>query len=69
MDKHIKKALKLIGLAIVLFIVFVILHNLVSALFNAEEPVFFILALITGLIGIPASIIYLVVAIVKNRSS
>ncbi|MAG07899.1 hypothetical protein CMO89_00330 [Candidatus Woesearchaeota archaeon] len=66
MDKYIKKALKLIGLAIGLFIVFAILHNLVYALFNVEEAVFFILALAAGLIGLPASIIYLVVAIIKK---
>tara|TARA_Y100000310_G_C20584294_1_gene764612 strand:+ start:1119 stop:1334 length:216 start_codon:yes stop_codon:yes gene_type:complete len=66
MNKNIKKALKLIGLAIGLFILFAILHNLVSGLFSVEEPVFFILALATGLIGLPASIIYLVVVIFKK---
>jgi len=41
-----KKLLLLTGASAVGFPVFAVLHNFVSALFNTEEPVFFILAAI-----------------------
>ncbi|MDD2732280.1 MAG: hypothetical protein PHI53_03755 [Candidatus Pacebacteria bacterium] len=61
-----KKFLILISISIVGFIVSVILHNVISATFSFEEPVFFILGVIVFPILFLSSIIVLVIKIIKG---
>jgi hypothetical protein len=51
------------------FVVFVFLHNIVSALFNIEEAVFFILATIVCPLGFLASAVGSIVLVLKNKAS
>ncbi len=48
--------------AFLLFIVFTVLHNLVYAIFSFEEPVFFLLALLS----LSASVILLIIFVIKK---
>ncbi len=45
-----RKITKTVYLSFAGFVVFVILHNAVYAVFQVEEPVFFTLALLSGLV-------------------
>jgi hypothetical protein len=63
-----KKFLLVIGASAVGLPVFGILHNAVSGLFNTEEPVFFIIAIIVCPIGfLVGAIGSIVLAIKRNR--
>ena len=64
-----KKFLLLTGASAVGLPVFAVLHNLVSALFNTEEPVFFILATMVCPIAFLVGIVGTIVLAVKNKSS
>ena len=66
--RMLKKFLLLTGASIVGLPVFGILHNAVSGLFNTEEPVFFIIAIIVCPIGfLVGAIGSIVLAIKRNR--
>ena len=63
-----KKFLLLTGASVVGLPVFGILHNVVSGLFNTEEPVFFIFAIVVCPIGfLVGEIGSIVLAIKRNR--
>ena len=62
-----KKFLLLTGGSTVGFLVFVFLHNIVSALFNTEEPVFFIIAIIVCPIGFLVGAVGSIVLTIKNK--
>ncbi len=64
-----KKFLLLTGGSTVGFLIFAILHNAVSALFNIEEAVFFIIATIVCPIGFLAGAVGTIVLAIKNKSS
>jgi hypothetical protein len=49
------------------FAVFVLLHNIVSGLFNIEEPVFFFLATIICPLGFLAGVIGTIVLSIRNK--
>jgi hypothetical protein len=49
------------------FAVFVLLHNIVSGLFNIEEPVFFVLATIICPLGFLAGVIGTIVLSIRNK--
>jgi hypothetical protein len=49
------------------FTVFVLLHNIVSGLFNIEEPVFFVLATIICPLGFLAGVIGTIVLSIRNK--
>ncbi len=61
------KFMLLTGAAAVGFIVFGLLHNLVSGLLNVEEPVFFILAVIVCPVGFLVGAVGNIVLGVRNR--
>ncbi len=62
-----KKFLLLTGGSAVAFLIFVLLHNIVSGLFNIEEPVFFIIATIVCPIGFLVGAVGTIVLAIKNR--
>ena len=62
-----KKFLLLTGASAVGLLVCVILHNVVSGLFNIEEPVFFILGLIVCPIAFLVGAIGTIVLAIKNK--
>jgi len=62
-----KKFLLLTGASAVGLPVFVLLHNVVSGLFNIEEPVFFIMATIVCPIGFLVGAIGSIVLAIKNK--
>jgi hypothetical protein len=62
-----KKFLLLTGASSVGLPVFVLLHNVVSGLFNIEEPVFFIIATIVCPIGFLVGAIGSIVLAIKNK--
>jgi hypothetical protein len=63
-----QKFLLLTGASAVGLPVFGIFHNVVSAIFNTEEPVFFILAIVVCPIGFLVGVIVsIVLAIKRNR--
>ena len=64
-----KKFLLLTGASVVGLPVFGILHNVVSGLFNTEEPVFFILAVIVCPIGFLVGIVGTIVLAIKTKPS
>ena len=49
------------------FAVFVLLHNLVSALFDIEEPVFFALATVVCPLGFLAGIVGTIILTIKHK--
>jgi hypothetical protein len=55
------------GAAGVGFLVFVVLHNVVSGIFDAEEPVFFVLATIVCPLGFLVGTVGSIVLAIKNR--
>ena len=57
------------GIALVVFIVSVFLHNTVSALLNVEEPVFFIIAVILSPLAFAAGLIGSLVIFIKGLVS
>ncbi len=63
------KFLLVSGLAVVVFVVAVFLHNAVYGLFHVEEPVFFLIAVIvaplTFAIGILGAIVSAIMAAVR----
>ncbi len=64
---RLKKFLLLTGASVVGLPVFVLLHNAVSALFNTEEPVFFILAIIVCPIGFLVGAVGSIVLAIKSK--
>jgi len=62
-----KKFLILTGASAVGLPVFVLLHNVVSGLFNIEEPVFFIMAIFVCPIGFLVGAVGSVVLAIKNK--
>ena len=64
-----KKFLLLTGASTVGLPVFGILHNVVSGLFNTEEPVFFIIATIVCPIGFLVGIVGTIVLAIKTKPS
>jgi hypothetical protein len=68
-EGKLKKFLLLTGASAVGLPVFAVLHNLVSALFNTEEPVFFILATMVCPLGFLVGAIGTIVLAAKNKSS
>ncbi len=62
-----KKFLLLTGASAVGLPVFAILHNVVSGLFNTEEPVFFIIAIIVCPIGFLVGVIGTIVLAIKSK--
>lgn len=52
-----KKFLMLMGSAVVAFVVSVIMHNAISAIWNVEEPVFFIIAVVIAPIAFAVGLI------------
>ena len=62
-----KKFLLLTGASAVGLPVFVLLHNVVSGLFNIEEPVFFIMATIVCPIGFLVGAVGSVVLAIKSK--
>jgi len=65
-----KKFLLLTGGSAVGLLIFAILHNVVSALFNTEEPAFFILAIIVcPIVFLVGAVGTIVLAIKSKRAS
>ena len=62
-----KKFLLLTGASAVGLPVFVLLHNVVSGLFNIEEPVFFIMAIFVCPIGFLVGAVGTIVLAVKSK--
>jgi uncharacterized oligopeptide transporter (OPT) family protein len=62
LNKHSKVAFITSGVLLVVFPLAVILHNFISALINAEEPVFFIIAIACILI-LPFAVLYALIAL------
>jgi len=62
-----KKFLLLTGGSAVGFLIFVLLHNIVSGLFNIEEPVFFIIATIVCPIAFLIGAVGTIVLTTKNK--
>ncbi len=61
-----KRFLILIGISLSLFIVSAILHNLISGIFNFEEPVFFLIAVVVCPIGFLVGIIGSLTMLIKK---
>jgi hypothetical protein len=65
------KFLLVSGLAVVLFVIAVFLHNAIYGLFHVEEPVFFLIAIIVAPlafgVGIVGAIVTALVAAVRAR--
>ncbi len=64
-----KKFLLLTEASFTGLLVFGILHNVVSALFNTEEPVFFILAIIVCPVGFLVGVVGIIVLATKKKTS
>ncbi len=64
-----KKFLLLTGASTVAFLIFVFLHNMVSGLFNIEEPVFFIIATIVCPIAFLVGAVGTIVLSIKNKQA
>jgi hypothetical protein len=64
-----KKFLLLTGASAVGLPVFILLHNVVSRLFNIEEPVFFIMAVFVCPIGFLVGVVGTIVLIMKNKQA
>ena len=62
-----KKFLLLTGASVVGLPVFAVLHNVVSGLFNTEEPVFFTLATVVCPIGFLVGVVGTIVLAIKNK--
>ncbi len=62
-----KKFLLLTGASTVGFLIFALLHNIVSGLFNTEEPVFFIIATMVCPIVFLVGAVGTIVLAVKNK--
>ncbi len=62
-----KKFLLLTGASSAAFFIFVLLHNIVSGLFNIEEPVFFIIATIVCPIAFLIGAVGTIVLTTKNK--
>ena len=58
-----------LGVTLLVLTVFVLLHNLVSALLNTEEPVFFIIATIVCPIGFLVGAVGTIVLAIKSKPS
>jgi hypothetical protein len=67
--ERLKKFLLLTEASFVGLLVFAILHNVVSALFNIEEPVFFIIAIIVCPIGFLVGAVGTIVLAIKNKQA
>jgi len=68
-EGNLKKFLLLTGASAAGLPVFAVLHNVVSGLFNIEEPVFFILATMVCPISFLVGAIGTIVLTTKNKSS
>jgi hypothetical protein len=70
--KLLKTFLLIMGLSIGIFIVSVFLHNALSALFGAEEPVFFIIAVIISpaalAVGIIGSLVLVIMGLARKST-
>ncbi len=64
-----KKFLLLTGASAVGLPVFVLLHNVVSGLFNIEEPFFFIMAIFVCPIGFLVGVVGSVVLAIRNKQA
>jgi uncharacterized membrane protein YhdT len=58
LEKILKLNLRRLALIAVIWIVFVVLHNIISGLLNIEEPVFFTIAVIVIPVYLIISLIY-----------
>lgn len=67
-----KKFLLLIGMSLATFIISVFMHNALSGLFDVEEPVFFIIAIIIAplafAVGLVGSLVLLIMGLVGRSS-
>lgn len=63
MEKHVKISLIISGSTLGLLVVSILLHNTISGFSGTEEPVFFLLSLLLGILVLPASVIYLIIAL------
>ncbi len=65
------KFLLISGVAVVVFVIAVFLHNAIYGLFHVEEPVFFLIAVVaaplTFAVGILGAIVSAVTAAVRTR--
>jgi hypothetical protein len=62
-----KKFLLLTGASAVGFFISALLHNIVGALFDIEEPVFFVMATIVCPIGFLVGVVGTIVLSIKNK--
>ncbi len=67
LERRLKKFLLLTEASVVGLFLFAILHNLVSGLFNIEEPVFFTLAIIVCPVGFLVGVVGSIVLAIKNK--
>jgi len=67
--KVMKTFLMVAGISLGTFIISVFLHNAISGLFEIEEPVFFSIALISALFGLPVGIVGSLVMFIKGLLS
>lgn len=65
-SRMLSRSLALAGMAAGAFIISVVLHNLISALFNVEEPVFFIIAVIVSPLAFALGLIGSLVIFIKG---
>lgn len=65
--KKLKKFLLLTGISAVGFFIAALLHNIVSAIFDIEEPVFFFIAIIVCPIGFLVGVLGTIALAVKNK--
>ncbi len=63
MTKHLKRSFIILGGLFLLLPVFIILHNYISGLFRFEEPLFFLLSLLSAF-AIPLAFIYVFIALI-----
>lgn len=67
LDKLFLFSWKKLGISIVVGFVSIMLHNLIYALFNFEEPLFFIIAVIIVPLYFVILIIYNLINIIKRK--
>ena len=68
MTGKLRNFLLLTGSAAAGFPIAAVLHNLVSALFNTEEPVFFVIATIACPIGFLVGFVGIIILTIKSRA-
>jgi uncharacterized BrkB/YihY/UPF0761 family membrane protein len=65
MTKHLKRSFVILGLLFFCLPVFIILHNLISGLLGIEEPLFFLLSLLSAF-ALPLAIFYVFIALILS---